>query len=122
MWMLLVIVLLTACSDHSGESSDETGDCFLNIYVYAPERPMLTRADVGDIASKSVEEHMVHTLQIWVFKQSNGDLVGYLETKPTFLNETNGQEMFQMKVKKEFADHPENVDVFDVNKSDLVKR
>ena len=112
MWMLLVIVLLTACSDHSGESSDETGDCFLNIYVYAPERPMLTRADVGDIASKSVEEHMVHTLQIWVFKQSNGDLVGYLETKPTFLNETNGQEMFQMKVKKEFADHPENVDVY----------
>ena len=94
MWMLLVIVLLTACSDHSGESSDEKDDCFLNIYVYAPERPMLTRADVGNIASRSVEEHMVHTLQIWVFKHSDGSKVGYLETEPTFLNETNGQEMF----------------------------
>ena len=112
MWMLLVIVLLTACSDHSGESSDEKDDCFLNIYVYAPERPMLTRADVGDIVSRSVEEHMVHSLQIWVFKNSNGSLVGYLETEPTFLNETNGQEMFQMKVDKEFADHPVNVDVY----------
>lgn len=112
MWMLLVIVLLTACSDHSGESSDEKDDCFLNIYVYAPERPMLTRADVGDIASRSVEEHMVHTLQIWVFKHGDGSLVGYLETEPTFLNETNGQEMFQMKVEKEFADHPVNVDVY----------
>lgn len=112
MWMLLVIVLLTACSDHSGESSDEKDDCFLNIYVYAPERPMLTRADVGDIVSRSVEEHMVHTLQIWVFKHGDGSLVGYLETEPTFLNETNGQEMFQMKVDKEFADHPVNVDVY----------
>lgn len=111
-WMLLVIVLLTACSDHSGESSDEKEDCFLNIYVYAPGHPMLTRANVGDIASRSVEEHMVHTLQIWVFKHGDGSLVGYLETEPTFLNETNGQEMFQMKVEKEFADHPVNVDVY----------
>lgn len=55
---------------------------------------------------------MVHTLQIWVFKHSDGSLVGYLETEPTFLNETNGQEMFQMKVEKEFADHPVNVDVY----------
>ena len=113
MWMLLVIVLLTACSDHSGESSDEKDDCFLNIYVYAPERPMLTRADVGDIVSRSVKEHMVHSLQIWVFKHGDGSLVGYLDTKPTFLNETPGQEKFQIKVlDKVFADHPENVDVY----------
>lgn len=112
-WMLLMVAMfLTACSDHSGEGSDEKGDCFLNIYVYAPERPMLTRADVGDIVSRSVKEHMVHSLQIWVFKHSDGSLVGYLETEPTFLNETNGQEMFQMKVDKEFADHPVNVDVY----------
>lgn len=113
MWMLLVIVLLTACSDHSGESSDEKDDCFLNIYVYAPERPMLTRADVGTIASRTAKEHEVKTLQIWVFKHRDGGLVGYLEAKPTFLNETPGQEKFQIKVlDKVFADHPENVDVY----------
>lgn len=111
-WMLLVIVLLTACSDHSGEGSDENGDCFLNIYVYAPGRPMLTRADVGDIAHREAVESEIHTLQIWVFKHNGGSFVGYLETEPAFLNETNGQEMFQMKVEKEFADHPENVDVY----------
>ena len=112
MWMLLVIVLLTACSDHSGEGSDEKDDCFLNIYVYAPGRPMLTRADVGDIAHREAVESEIHTLQIWVFKHNGGSFVGYLETEPAFLNETNGQEMFQMKVEKEFADHPENVDVY----------
>lgn len=111
-WMLLVIVLLTACSDHSGESSDEKDDCFLNIYVYAPGHPMLTRADVGEIAHREIAESTVHTLQIWVFKHSDGSKVGYLETEPTFLNETNGQEMFQMIVEKEFADHPVNVDVY----------
>lgn len=112
-WMLLMVAMfLTACSDHSGEGSDEKGDCFLNIYVYAPEHPMLTRADVGTIASRTAKEHEVKTLQIWVFKHSDGGLVGYLEAKPTFLNETPGQEKFQMKVEKEFADHPVNVDVY----------
>ena len=123
MWMLLIIMMLTSCSDHSGDSSDEKGDCFLNIYVYGPERPMLTRADVGDIASKSVKEHMVHTLRIWVFKHNSdgSKAVGYLKTEPTFLNETNGQEMFQMKVDKEFADHPENVDVYVVGNAENVE-
>jgi hypothetical protein len=120
MWMLLVIVLLTACSDHSGEGSDENGDCFLNIYVYAPGRPMLTRADVGDIAHREAVESEIHTLQIWVFKHNGGSFVGYLETEPAFLNETNGQEMFQMKVEKEFADHPENVDVYVVANAESV--
>ena len=120
MWMLLVIVLLTACSDHSGEGSDEKDDCFLNIYVYAPGHPMLTRADVGEIAHREIAESTVHTLQIWVFKHSDGDLVGYLNATPSFLNETNGQEMFQMKVEKEFADHPENVDVYVVANAESV--
>ena len=113
-WMLLMVAMfLTACSDHSGEGSDEKGDCFLNIYVYAPEHPMLTRADVGTIASRTAKEHEVKTLQIWVFKHRDGGLVGYLEAKPTFLNETPGQEKFQIKVlDKVFADHPENVDVY----------
>ena len=121
MWMLLVIVLLTACSDHSGESSDENGDCFLNIYVYAPGRPMLTRADVGEIAHREAAESEVHTLQIWVFKHDGGSLVGYLNATPTFLNETDGQEMFRMKVEKEFADNPENVDVYVVANAESVE-
>ena len=111
-WMLLVVILLTACSDNSGGSSEEKEDCFLNIYVYAPGHPMLTRADVGEIAARSEAEHQVKTLQIWVFKHSDGSLVGYLDATPTFLNETDGHEMFRMKVSRAFADHPENVDVY----------
>ncbi|MBO7592254.1 MAG: hypothetical protein J6T00_02645 [Bacteroidaceae bacterium] len=120
-WMLLVIMLLTACSDRSDGSSEDTEDCFLNIYVYAPGRPMLTRADVGEIAHREAVESEVHTLQIWVFKHSDGDLVGYLNATPNFLNETDGQELFRMKVEKEFADNPENVDVYVVANAESVE-
>lgn len=111
-WMLLVVILLTACSDNSGGSSEEKEDCFLNIYVYAPGHPMLTRADVGEIAHREIAESTVDTLRIWVFKHSDGSLVGYLKATPSFLNETDGHEMFRMKVSRAFADHPENVDVY----------
>ena len=119
-WMLLIVMLLVSCSDHSGGGSEETEDCFLNIYVYGPGRPMLTRADVGEIAERTVAESTVHTLRIWVFKHSNGDKVGYLKETPTFLNGTEGQELFRMEVTKEFADHPVNVDVYVVANAESV--
>lgn len=119
-WMLLVIVLLTACSDNSGGGSEEKEDCFLNIYVYAPGHPMLTRSDVGEITYRDIAESTVHSLKIWVFRHDDGSRVGYLDATPTFLNETDGQEMFRMKVEKEFADNPVNVDVYVVANAESV--
>lgn len=109
-WMLLlVVVLLTAC--HSNDDSAD-GDCYLDIYVYAPDRPIVTRGDVGEITPTDAAEKQVNSLQIWVFKNSDGTKVGYLSATPTILNETTGQEMFRMQVDKAFADAPENVDVY----------
>lgn len=109
--LLLVAVLLTAChsSDESGNSAEE--DCYLEIYVYAPDRPIVTRGDVGEVKPADAES-TVHTLQIWVFKSGNGNLVGYHEATPTYLNGTTGQEVYRMKVAREFADAPEAVDVY----------
>lgn len=110
-WMLLlVLVLLTACKSSDEENRPEE-DCYLNIYVYAPDRPIVTRGDVGEITPADAESK-VHNLQIWVFKSGNGALVGYLPATPTFLNEATGQEMYRMKVDKKFADAPEAVDVY----------
>ena len=47
-----------------------------------------------------------------MFKNSTGEKVGFIDTAPTFLNDTTGQEKFRMKVDKAFADAPENVDVY----------
>ena len=125
---LLMAMLLMACggSEEENSSIPEDEDCYLDIYVYAPDRPIVTRGDVGEIEIRAKEESEVHTLQIWVFKSSNGDLVGYLNAggddeaydvtgakipDPSILNET-GQQIYRMKVSKTFADNPEAVDVY----------
>lgn len=111
---LLSAVLLTACSSGGEEENSATvEDCFLDIYVYAPDRPIVTRGDVGEIAPSAEAERKVNTLQIWVFKHANGSLVSYKDTTATYLNEAAiGQQKFQMKIDKTFADNPENVDVY----------
>jgi len=128
-WMLLLMaMLLMACggSEEENSSIPEDEDCYLDIYVYAPDRPIVTRGDVGEIEIRAKEESEVHTLQIWVFKSSNGDPVGYLNaggddeaysvtgakiSDPSILNET-GQQVYRMKVEKSFANAPEAVDVY----------
>jgi hypothetical protein len=126
--LLLLVMLLTAChSDDKEEIVDPDEDCYLDIYVYAPDRPIVTRGDVGDIKARPDAESTVHTLQIWVFKNSDGSLVGYLNaggndeayndvdgakiSDTSILNE-KGQQVYRMKVDKAFANAPEAVDVY----------
>lgn len=122
-WMLLLMtMLLIACGGSEEENSNipENEDCYLDIYVYAPDRPIVTRADMGDIKVRSEKESEVKTLQIWVFKHSDGTKVGYLGAgaddandvpNPVSLNEA-GQQTYRMKVDKAFADTPVPVDVY----------
>lgn len=106
---MLVVVLLTACHSNDEDSTDR--DCYLDIYVYAPDRPIVTRGDVGEITPADAEKE-VKTLQIWVFKNSDGTKVGYVQATPHLLNGTTGQEVFRMEVDKTFANAPEAVDVY----------
>ena len=111
-WMLLLMAMLLIACQSSDEDNSSPDDCYLDIYVYAPDRPIVTRGDAGEI-SPSDAEKKVNTLQIWVFKSGNGTLVGHLSaTNPTYLNGSAGQEKYRMKVDKAFANAPENVDVY----------
>lgn len=127
--LLLMTMLLMACGGSEEEISNipEDEDCYLDIYVYAPDRPIVTRGDVGDIKARPDAESTVHTLQIWVFKNSDASLVGYLNaggndeayndvdgakiSDTSILNE-KGQQVYRMKVDKAFANAPEAVDVY----------
>lgn len=111
-WMLLLMAMLLIACQSSDEDNSSPDDCYLDIYVYAPDRPIVTRGDAGEI-SPSDAEKKVNTLQIWVFKSGNGTLVGHLSaTNPTYLNGSAGQEKYRMKVDKAFANAPEDVDVY----------
>jgi len=121
--MLLSVVLLTACSSGGEEENSATvEDCFLDIYVYAPDRPIVTRAEVGDIKAAD-EEKEVKSLKIWVFRYGDAagaKAVGYLNPDAAFLN-LNGQQKFQLMLNREFANNPGSVDVYVVaNEGDCV--
>lgn len=108
LWSSIILMLLTACS-----SSDDTAGrqpTMLTIYVYSPERPMLTRADVGPVDATEAESK-VNSLQIWVYDEV-GNLVGYLSTNETAnLNEQEGA-IYQIPVSDDFAQNKPNVDVY----------
>ena len=139
-WLMtmLAVVLLAACSrsDSDETSSSREGDCYIEFYVYQPDRPMVTRATDEAVIDPTDGESDIHSLKIWVFRHSdasNHAPLGYLAVDETTDDETTddnttddkkagktlldimnkeGQQMFKMKVPAEFADHPQNVDVY----------
>ena len=153
-WLMtmLAVVLLAACSrsDSDEISSSEERDCYIEFYVYQPDRPMVTRATDEAVIAPTDGESKIHSLKIWVFRHSdasNHAPLSYLEVDETTVDETTddnttddnttddkkagktlldimnkeGQQMFKMKVPAEFADNPENVDVYVVANEGTVK-
>ena len=109
---MLVALLMTACSgggDDGGNTSVTNQQPVLTFYVYAPERPMITRSNEVNATD---EENAIHNMQIWVFETGTNTLVGYLEPK-SFPTTAEGQ-VYQMNVTKEFANKAAkpNVDVY----------
>jgi hypothetical protein len=103
---------MTACSGggDDGENTSVTNQQpVLTFYVYAPERPMITRANEVDATA---EENAIHNMQIWVFETGTNTKVGYLA--PTSFPTTAEGQIYQMNVSKEFANAATkpNVDVY----------
>lgn len=97
-WMgVMTMLLLTLCSCGSEKQETVTGDPVLTFYVYAPDRPIPTRAAQIDPLTR---ESDIHSLQIWVFESGTNTLVGYLQ--PNEMPTTAGK-VYQMKVSEAFA-------------------
>ena len=105
-WLLAV-----GCS--SSESTEQPKPTMLTIYVYSPEHPVLTRADVGRIEA-STAERAIKSLKIWVFNVNTGEKVcdyTLAENEITMLNSSeNGR--YQIPVSDDFAKKKPDVDVF----------
>ena len=109
---MVVMLVLCACSGGSSEPEVEVKKqpTVLDIYVYAPDNPAITRSDNGSVAA-SDNEKKISSLHIWVFRHSDGTLMGYLNPDVTSLSAT-GNAMYQIVMPDVFVTEKPNVDVY----------
>ena len=110
----MAIVTIAVCvgcgkSDNNGQPQDPL-PTVLTIYVYSPDKPVVTRANEDDVNATAAENN-IHSLQIWVFAHDSGELVGYLQPSATVLNRESAY-AFLMDVSDAFATTLPNVDVY----------
>ena len=112
-WLLgsMMVLLFQACYsyDYDLPKTEPT----LQIHVFTPERPVVTRASGDPVAAETLEKQVID-LHIWVFEHhgagldDDGKLVGYLH--PTDFTNTGGT--YLMSVSDEFATKRPHVDVY----------
>lgn len=103
-------------SGGGGDDPVVKGDSKLEIMVYTPDHPVVTRADNGSVEPE-LEERTIKTLDIWVFASEamgtlqDGDLVGYLQTQVS-ATESSFVGTYQMTVSDEFSTLKPRVDIY----------
>lgn len=117
------MLLCGACS--SGDSDEDGGGSGdkpvpkepsnLEIHVYTPENPVVTRAEQVE---PDADEKAIHTLDIWVFVSEDkgsfraGTLIGHLSPQVSTSSSSDYVGTYQMSVSEEFAEVRPKVDVF----------
>jgi hypothetical protein len=81
----MLMLLLSGCASSPEEVVIEKKPV-LKIYVFAPDRPVVTRGDIGDVDA-SEAENAVNSLHVWVFDHSDGSLVGHISLSDPSMND-----------------------------------
>lgn len=110
-WLLALVLTGLSSSCRKESPARQQGEpARLNIVLYLPE-PEETRAETGDVAVSPAAEGRVNTLQIWVFRHSNGASIGYVE--PAENNLQSGlRETYALFIDDDIASAKPNVDVY----------
>lgn len=106
----LALLALAACG-HDRTEVEEAGQAVLRIYVFAPDKPVRTRANTDYVGATEAEK-AIHSLQIWVFEHESGELVGYLRPTEVATLNANGQDSYLLAVSDDFAQRKPSVDVY----------
>ena len=113
--MLMLLLMLTACGSSSTEDELQPQKPkekpVLKIYLFAPESPIVTRADIGSVDASEAEK-AIHTIDVWVFEHE----APYKKVSYIHLNDVSftGQKEIAMDISDDFANLPKkpNVDIY----------
>ena len=121
--MLLLLSLFASCS--SGKDDDESEGTqqeptVLQIYVFSPSKPIVTRANTGPVDAAYEKESKISSLHIWVYPHANdanynSDVaLGCITLSPDEITnfQNSGAGRYTMVVTDDFANDPVNVDVY----------
>ena len=111
---MLMLLLAVGCSSGSedAESPQPKEKAVLKLYVFPPDKPIVTRDDEGDVIATD-DENRIRTLDVWVFETGTSNLVSYAHlNSPEF--DSYNQRVVTMDISDAFADNPSkpNVDIF----------
>ena len=114
---IMIVLLLVACSNDD-DSQVTKQPAVINVYVYAPEHPLVTRGDVGEVApiSNDISESVITKLQIWVFNHDSEshELIAYYSPESVDNLNSGSGETYQLSASDAFtqADTKPTVDVY----------
>lgn len=108
---MLMLLLLLACSKSSSEGDEPipNGKPVLKVYVFAPDRPVVTRGE-NDEVDASGDENRIHSLHVWVFKTDGGTLVGHVSMNNVELSQSGSE--VAIEISDDFIASKPNVDVY----------
>jgi len=103
-WMLIMLLLIACSGD--GDSSETKQPAVINVYVFAPDKPIITRGDIGEVdpIDNSINESKITSLQIWVFEHNTDNLIAYYSPESVSnLNSGTGA-TYQLSASNAFTD------------------
>ena len=109
---IIMLLLTVACASDPKEVEEDPlpkEPSVLKIYIFAPDKPIVTRADIGDVDA-SADEAAINTLDVWVFEHNDAHTpVGHVHQSNI---SWEGQKEVAIEVDDDFAQRKPNVDIY----------
>ena len=112
--ILMLLLLLTGCSKSSeSEENDEPqpGKPVLKIYVFSPDRPIVTRGDNGEVDA-SEAENKINNIHVWVYETGTDNLIGHISLNNVDITEAGKEVTMELDDTYANLESKPNVDVY----------
>lgn len=112
--ILMLLLLLTGCSKSSESNENDEpqpGKPVLKIYVFSPDRPIVTRGDNGEVDA-SEAENKIHNIHVWVYETGTDNLIGHISLNNVDITEAGKEVTMELDDTYANKESKPNVDVY----------